>query len=155
MDAKKIEAKIYELIEDYLKSVGFELILAEFLREQQGWVLRLYIDKEDNGVTIDDCAKVSELIEPILDVELNINFPYNFEVSSPGLNRPLRTLEHFKKVIGENIKIQLKEPLENNRKNFKGNLKKVSNSHIFIDVNGNEIEIPVLQIKKANLIYKF
>ncbi len=154
MDAKKIELKVYQLIEDYLSSIGYELILVEFLRSQNGWILRLYIDKE-GGVTIDDCSQVSELIDPILDVELNINFPYNFEVSSPGLNRPLRKLEHFQKVIGENIKVQLIEPIFNNRRNIKGILKDVDSSNLLIESNKEKINIPFEKIKKANLIYKF
>jgi ribosome maturation factor RimP len=154
MDSKKIELKTYELIEDYLESIGYELILVEFLRDQKGWVLRLYIDKE-GGVTISDCSRVSELVNPILDVEMNINFPYNFEVSSPGLNRPLRKLEHFQKVIGENVKIQLKEPIKNNRQNIKGVLKKVINERVIVETYNEELEIPISQIKKANRIYKF
>jgi len=68
MDIKNIEQKTYKLLENYLDSLGYELILVEFLKEQKGWTLRLYIDKK-GGVSIDDCVKVSELIDPLLDVE--------------------------------------------------------------------------------------
>ncbi len=154
MESKKIEQKVYELIEDYLDSIGYELLFVEFLREQKGWVLRLYIDK-DGGVTIDDCSKISELVDPILDVELSINFPYNFEVSSPGLNRPLRKIEHFKKVIGEKVKIQLIEPMKNNRRNIKGTLKEIIGNNMIVKTDNEELEVNISQIKKANLIYKF
>ena len=154
MDIKRIEEKTYNLLEDYLQSLGYELVFVEFTNENRGWVLRLYIDKED-GVNIDDCVKVSETVDPLLDVEDFIKASYNLEVSSPGVNRPLRKREHFEKVIGEKIKVVLKEPLENKRRNFKGKLIDVKSDSILMEVKNGDIEFLLKDIKKANLIYKF
>ena len=154
MNIKNIESKTYELIEDYLESLGYEVVFVEFLTEQKGRVLRIYIDKE-NGVNIDDCVKVNDLISPILDVENFIKSSYNLEITSPGLNRPLRKKEHFCKVIGEKIKVILKEPIEENRKNFKGILIKVNDTSIILSLDNKEFDIPFKNIKKANLIYNF
>ena len=154
MNIKFIEEKTYELIEEYLESLGYEVIFVEYSKEQSGWVLRIYIDK-DAGVTIDDCVKVNDLISPILDVENFIKSSYTLEITSPGFNRPLRKKEHFQKVIGEKVKITLNEPLANNRKNFKGKLLKIDNDKIFLEVHDGVVELLLTQIKKANLIYKF
>ncbi len=154
MNTKKIEEKAYELLEGYLASVGYEVLLIEFLRNQKGWVLRIFIDTE-SGVTIEDCSRVSELIEPLLDVEDIIKISYSLEVSSPGLNRPLRKLEHFKKVIGETVKVVLSEPVEGNRKNFKGKLLKAEDDLITVKTENEIFEIEIKNIKKANLIYNF
>ena len=156
MENKEIIEKSYRILEGFIESLGYEVVLIEFVKEQIGWVLRIYIDKE-GGVTIDDCVKVSELVSPILDVEDYINFPYNLEISSPGVNRPLRKKEHFNKVIGEKIKIVLEEGIEeyNNRKNYKGILKKVSEDSLTVEIDKKDYEIPLEKIKKANLVYKF
>jgi len=157
MNPKEIVKKTYDLIEKYIESLGYEVVSIEFLKDRKGWVLRIYIDKE-NGVTIDDCVKVSELVSPILDVEDYINFSYNLEVSSPGVNRPLRKVEHFEKVIGKEIKVTLEEGLEeyNMRKNYKGILKEVKNGDILIiEIDKKDYKIPIKEIKKANLVYKF
>ncbi len=156
MEPKEIIEKSYNILEKFIESLGYEVVLIEFQREQIGWVLRVYIDRE-GGVTINDCVKVSELISPILDVEDFIDYSYNLEVSSPGVNRPLRKPEHFEKVIGEKVKVILEEGLEeyDNRKNYKGILKIVNNDNIVIEINKKDYKIPIRKIKKANLIYKF
>ena len=156
METKKIIEKSYEVLENFIESLGYEVVLIEFQREQIGWVLRIYIDKE-GGVTIDDCAKVSELISPILDIEDYIKSSYNLEVSSPGLNRPLRKVEHFKKAIGEKIKVILEEGMEeyNNRKNYKGVLLDVNKEEIEVEIDKKAYKIPLKKIKKANIVYKF
>ena len=154
MNIKNVESKTYELIEDYLYSIGYEVIYIEFVTEQKGRVLRIYIDKE-NGVTIDDCVKVNDLISPILDVENFIKSSYSLEITSPGVNRPLRKKEHFRKVIGEKIKVTLNEPIEGNRKNFKGKLIGINNEKIILNLDNKDFNIPFENIKKANLIYNF
>ena len=156
MEAKEIIEKSYKILEKFIESLGYEVVSIEFQREQVGWVLRIYIDKE-GGVTINDCAKVSELISPILDVEDYIDHTYNLEVSSPGLNRPLRKEEHFRKVLGEKIKVVLEDGIEeyNMRKNYKGMLKGIQNGILIIEIDKKEYRIPIEKIKKANLIYKF
>ncbi len=150
---ENITKKTYILFEEYLKTLGYDLVFSEFLRDQHGLVLRLFIDK-DGGVTIDDCAKVSELVSPILDAENLINAHYSLEVSSPGINKPLRRLDHFINVIGNEIKVVLDTPLDN-RRNFKGVLLGVNDGSIELQVDNQIYNLSIAQIKKANLVYKF
>ena len=145
--------KIIGLIDPVIVDEGFETIDVEFKNEQIGWVLRVYIDKE-GGVNVGDCAAISREVSNLLDVEEAISVPYNLEISSPGLNRPLRKKEHFQKVISERIKVKTKLPVENAR-NFKAKLVEVGDSWIKIDDGVKETKIESDNILKANLIYEF
>jgi ribosome maturation factor RimP len=145
--------KITELIDPVIDDEGFEIIDVEFNNEQLGWVLRVYIDKS-GGVNVDDCAAISREVSNLLEVEDVIDVPYRLEISSPGLNRPLRKKEHFQKVTGKMIKVKTKLPIEN-AKNFKAKLVEVGDSWIKIDNGIKETQIELDNILKANLIYKF
>jgi ribosome maturation factor RimP len=92
--------RVFELIEPLLYDMGYELLEVEYLSNYGRWVLRLYIDKE-NGVTIDDCADVSRELGDIIDIKEIIDHEYVLEVSSPGLNRPLRREKDFYKGCGQ------------------------------------------------------
>lgn len=147
-----IEAVI-ELIEPFLAHEGYELVDAEFKNEQRGWMLRVYVDKV-GGVNLDDCATISREMGNMLDVEDIIPQKYYLEVSSPGLNRPLRLKEHFEKVLGSRIKVKTKLPIEGQR-NFKVTLKAVSGDSITVDDERKDTIIDINNIEKANLIYNF
>ena len=92
------------LADPILSSEGFELVEIEFRREARGWVLRLYVDKE-GGITLDDCAQISQEIGRNLDVEDFIMTPYILEVSSPGLTRSLKTEKDFMKYRDRLVKV--------------------------------------------------
>ncbi|MCS7200335.1 MAG: ribosome maturation factor RimP [Caldimicrobium sp.] len=144
-----LKQRIWELVEVPIIKKNFELVDLEWRREPSGWVLRLYIDKP-GGVTISDCAKISEIIGKLLDKEDLIHHPYNLEVSSPGIFRPLKTKEHFERFKGEKAKITLNNPL-GNRKNFLGIIRGVKGETLEFEVEGKVIEIDLKNIKKANL----
>jgi ribosome maturation factor RimP len=151
---KKISTdSIIDVVEPLIVDEGYELIDLEFKNEERGWRLRVFIDKE-GGVTLDDCARLSREMGNLLDVEDILPMSYNLEVSSPGLNRPLRKKEHFQSMIGEKIKVKTKLPIENQR-NFKAELLKVSDDFILIRNEVKEVEIGFDNIEKANLIYNF
>jgi ribosome maturation factor RimP len=100
-----ITKKVADLVDPILGELGFELVDVEYLSKHGRWVLRLYIDKE-GGVTIDDCALVSREIGDLIDVKDIIRHEYVLEVSSPGLNRPLKKEKDFVWAIGKKIKLR-------------------------------------------------
>ncbi|WP_022847272.1 MULTISPECIES: ribosome maturation factor RimP [unclassified Desulfurobacterium] len=148
----KLIEKVKELLLPILEEGNFELVDIEFVREPIGWVLRIYADRENGGITISDCQWISERIGTILDVEDLIHHPYNLEVSSPGLDRPLKKQKDFEKQIGNVVKIKTTEPLDNQR-NFKGEILSADDKGVTIhDVSRNtEVEIPFEKIKTAKL----
>ncbi len=150
---QKVEDKARAVAEPLLAAEGLELLDVEFVREQAGWILRLYIDKPGAKVGIDECTLASRVVDPALDVEDLVPHEYSLEVSSPGLNRPLRKAEHFQKAVGQLVRVKTFGPLgEPPRKNFLGALKAVSGEAVTVDVEGaGEFTIPLKDIAKANL----
>jgi ribosome maturation factor RimP len=148
-----ITKQVSDLIEPILDEIGFELIDVEYLSEQGRWVLRIYIDKE-GGITVDDCATVSRELGDLIDIKNIIEHVYVLEVSSPGLNRPLKKETDFIRVIGKKIKIKTKTPIEE-RRNFMGCLKDYKEHTIFIETEGGLITLAWSDVEKANLVYEF
>jgi ribosome maturation factor RimP len=145
--------RVIKIIDPLLINQGMERVDLEYRREPRGWILRLYIDKE-GGVTIDDCARISQELGRILDVENPIDFPYTMEVSSPGLTRPLRTERDFVKYQNRMVKVKTLEPIANEW-SFKGRLLRVVKEGIEIEVSGKVVYIPFTGIAKANLELEF
>ena len=106
--------RVREFAESLLPAMGLELFDVQFRREGHGWVLRLVVDKEE-GVTLDDCSQVSRETSDFLDVEDIIDHPYHLEVSSPGLERPLRTMAECQRHLGTKVRIKLKEEIDSQR----------------------------------------
>jgi len=144
---------LWELLEPVVNGMGFELIEIEYSSHVKSNVLRLYIDKE-GGIVIDDCSNVSRQVSAILDVEDPISGFFNLEVSSPGLDRPLRKIEDFDRFKGERVKIKTSMPQDGQR-NFKGAIKAVEEDIIIIECDDKEISLPVSAIEKARLIPDF
>jgi ribosome maturation factor RimP len=136
-----------------VEDLGYELVGIEYVRAGKHSVLRVYIDHED-GILVDDCATVSRQISAIMDVEDPISNEYTLEVSSPGLERPLFTAAHYQAFIGEEVRVQLRMPVQNRRK-WKGVIASVDGEIIGINVNGAEERFALSNIQKANLIPKF
>jgi ribosome maturation factor RimP len=152
-DARSIEKSVENLIEPVLQEMGIELVDVEYLVDRGRWTLRVYIDKP-GGVTVDDCAQVSGEIGVLIDVKDLAPRKYVLEVSSPGLNRPLRKQKDFDRAKGKKVKIRLKAPLEG-RSNFAGYLVRIEHEMIYLDVDGHETVMPFQSIEKANLVYEF
>jgi len=148
---KKFVDEIRTMIEPVVNSEGVELLDVEFRRERHGYVLRVFIDHED-GITIEDCSRVSSTLSDFLDVVDPIHHSYHLEVSSPGLDRPLKKPEHFARYIGSIITLKTTIPISN-RKNFKGFLRKASEGEIIMECDGTNFTIPMELIEKANLAY--
>ncbi len=149
---QEIVDRVRELLQPILEEGGFELVDIEFVKEPVGWVLRIYADRPEGGITISDCQWISERIGTVLDVEDLIHHPYNLEVSSPGLDRPLKSRKDFERQKGVVVKIKTHEPMDNQR-NFKGEVISASETGVTIhDVSRNaEVEIPYENIKKARV----
>ena len=131
------ESKVLTILEPILEEKALELADLEFVKEGPNWYLRVYIDK-DGGVTIEDCENVSRILEKKLDETDPIEQAYILEVSSPGIDRPLKKPEHFEKYIGEIIDIKLYKPLEG-KKEYQGELKQFNDGVItIIEENGTE-----------------
>ena len=130
--------------------LGYEFVGCEYHGQGKYSVLRIYIDKE-NGVTLDDCSRVSQQVGAVLDVEDLVQGHYSLEVSSPGVDRPLFEIGHYQKQIGNRIKVRLHTPIQNQR-NFVGFLLRAEENNIYLRVDGEERVLPFSDIEKANVV---
>jgi len=130
--------------------LGYEFVGLEYKPSSHQSMLRIYIDHE-NGITVDDCAKVSRQISAVMDVEDPIKNEYTLEVSSPGLDRPLFTAEHYKQFEGGKVKCKLRMPF-NGRRNFTGILLEANENNIVLEIDNESVELFIDDIEKANLI---
>ncbi|WP_121411456.1 ribosome maturation factor RimP, partial [Pseudomonas aeruginosa] len=135
------------------EALGYECWGVEFISQGRHSVLRVYIDRPE-GILIDDCEAVSRQVSGILDVEDPISGEYTLEVSSPGMDRPLFTLEQFAKHAGEQVKIRLRSPYEG-RRNYQGILRGVEEQDVVVLVDDHEYLLPIDSIDKANIIPRF
>lgn len=140
--------RVYALIKETVESYGVELWDVRFLKEGASWYLRVFIDKEE-GISIDDCTNVSHAIDPVIDEADPIDKSYYLEVCSPGLERELSRVEHFTKMIGEEIKIKLYKAIDG-VKEFKGILKSAEGD-ITIETENGEFTFTLKDISKAHL----
>jgi len=151
--------RVYALARPILESMRLELVEVEFKRSGRESVLRMFIDKE-GGVNLDDCADVSRELSMILDVEDFIHCNYNLEVSSPGLDRPIKSQADYERFTGRLVKIRTYEPLAddegNKRKTFLGTLIGLNEGIVRMKLNeGQTAAIPLARVAKANLEFEF
>ncbi|PLX55104.1 MAG: ribosome maturation factor RimP [Chromatiales bacterium] len=137
------------LLEPVVDGLGFELVDVEFQSGGIG-VLRVYIDKA-GGIGLEDCAEASQQISALLDVEDPIPGSFTLEVSSPGLDRRLRTIEHFERYVGQRVKVQTKMPVSG-RKRFTGELAGIEDGEICLDVDGQKHRVQLADIHSARLV---
>lgn len=153
-----IAEQVRSLLEPVLARDGYELVEVEWLRLAGRWTLRLFIDKA-GGVGIEDCQAASRTVEPILDVEDFIEPAYDLEVSSPGLDRPLRKPGDFDRYAGQRAHVKAYGPVPGTapgspgRKHWTGVLRGFREGAVEIDVDGVLHRVPHDQIAKANLEY--
>jgi ribosome maturation factor RimP len=142
--------KVQEFAEGFLPSMGLELVEVQFRQEGHGWVLRLFIDGPE-GIGVDECASVSREMNVFLDVEDFIPDAFHLEVSSPGLERPLRTIKDYVRFAGKKARIKLRHPVDG-QKVFVG-LVGETDEHGFelILEDENVLRIHLDQIRKARL----
>lgn len=139
-----------EMFLPIVNDLNYELYHLEYVKENNEYYLRLYIDKENGRISLSDCEAVSRRVSELLDEKDPIKDPYYLEVSSPGLNRKLYKDKHFNKFLDNEIKIIFTKAMDN-KKSVEGILKEVKEDVIVLEVEGNEINVPKDKIKSANL----
>lgn len=153
--------ELWKLAEPHVRGAGLELVELEWSREQGGWVLRVFIDRpwqgeaEHEPVTFEDCERASRDLSAALDVADLIPHAYRLEVSSPGIDRPLRRVEHFRRFVGHKVKIRTTDAVEG-RRNFSGTIRDARGSDhdgvVAVDCDDRSYDIPVDAIARANLV---
>src|SRR3990167_6296291 len=130
---RKIDPLLHERLIKLISSMGYEMFGDEILSQGGQSIFRIFIDAQDkqSNVTIEDCSIVSQQVSAMLDVENSMGGHYTLEVSSPGINRPLFKLDHYRRYIGSRVKVQLHIPI-NQRRQFKGLLYKVDDECIYL-----------------------
>jgi len=147
-----IRDSVIRLIEPLVASCGMELVDVEYQRERIGWVVRIYLDRK-GGITLDDCSQISREAGELIDVNDLIDHPYTLEVSSPGLNRPLKGEKDFIRSIGKLVKIKTRETIDG-QKNFIGEIIRCEGNTITLLIERQEKRIPLSLIRKAKLEYQ-
>lgn len=140
---------IEHLVEQVVSGLGFELV--DFETSPKGRLLRIFIDIE-RGITVDDCAAVSNQLSRVFEVE-NVDYD-RLEVSSPGLDRPLKKLADFERFCGSEVQLRLRMPVGNQR-NFAGVLDSVVDGEVRLSTEKGELSFPFDEIEKARLVPRF
>jgi ribosome maturation factor RimP len=141
---------LVELIDPVVRALGYEMLGIEHLTRGHESLLRIYIDNEV-GIRLDDCERVSRQVTGLLDVHEPIKGAYTLEVSSPGFDRPLFTLDHFRRFVGHPVRVQLHEKTDGHRK-FAGMIKAVHDDSIEVHVAGTDYMVKADNIEKARLV---
>ena len=142
--------ELRSLLEPTVENMGYELVDLELRIGGKDGVVRAFIDHPD-GITLDDCEKVSRVISALLDIEDPLPGHYNLEVSSPGLDRKLTKVEHFQRFAGETVKVQMRFPIEGRRR-FRGTLVTSDDENIVVEVDGEPHTLPMATIDTARLV---
>ncbi|MFZ7104638.1 MAG: ribosome maturation factor RimP [Peptococcaceae bacterium] len=148
----KIEDIITGLVEPVITEKNMELVEVNFVKEGQDWFLRIFIDKED-GIDLDDCEDVSRTVSKLLDEYDPITQAYHLEVSSPGIERPLKNTRDYLRFTGSSIQVKTFVPIAGNKK-LTGLLEKADDDEITIIVGQDKINIAREKIAKATLVWE-
>mgnify|MGYP002281190683 CR=1 FL=1 len=146
-------AALYALIEPVVTAMGFELWGIDHLSQGKHSRLVIYIERE-SGVSVEDCADISRQVGAVLDVEDPIAGEYRLEVSSPGMARPLYSLDHFARFQGHQVALKLRMPFDGRRK-FKGLLAGVEGDEVLLQFEGEEYCFPIESIDQATIVPQF
>ena len=141
--------RLIALFEPVLKEAGYELVEVEFVPGAGGGTLRIYIDGPE-GIDVDDCAAASHLMSELLDVDDPFPGAYSLEVSSPGLDRVLRTPEHFARFVDNRVKVELRVARDG-RKRYTGVLRRADGESIELEVDNFSVSIRLAEIGRARL----
>ena len=149
MAKQQVEDAVEAIVQELLKDQDvIELVDVEYVKEHD-WYLRVYIDKE-GGIDIEDCQALSEKLEEVLDKGNVVPDSYILEVSSPGIDRPLRTEQHFARYAGQQAVVKLAHPIDG-RSNFTGTIVSADGGNVVMDVDGQQAVLPIDQMKRAHL----
>ena len=149
--SSNIENKVTDLLEGIINNLGYDLYDVNYVKEGKDYYLRIFIDKE-SGIDLDDCEKVNNSINDILDEADYIKEQYFLEVSSPGLERVLRKDKHFEAQIGNKIMVKLYKAI-NNQKEIEGVLKEYNDNNIVLESEEKEIVIEKSNISVSKTVF--
>jgi len=149
LKGQSVKERVEELITPLILQEGLELVDVEYQKDGPNWFLRIFIDKP-GGVKLDDCEMVSNLVSSVLDRADIIPQKYYLEVSSPGVERPLKKPEDFERFRGSKITVRTKSKIQGS-KNFQGILAGYEEDHVVLDTTEGMIKIPFHLIGKARL----
>ena len=141
--------QLSELLSPLVSALSYELWELEYVRRGGNTVLRLYIDSPA-GISLDDCERVSRAVSERLDSIDPIPGQYTLEVSSPGLDRVLRTAQHFARVAGERVRVEMTHAI-GGRKRFQGQLLEATDREITLNIDGGRVTLPIDEIHKARV----
>lgn len=153
MAAKDIPGKIAELALPVANELGLELVDVEFVREGQHWYLRVFLDKE-GGIDIDDCAAVSEKLSRLLDDHDPVDRAYMLEVSSPGLDRPLKKPQDFARYSGRLVRVKTFAPLHGQKETV-GRLVGLEGEEVVFTVGTDNLRVPLEKVASIRLEIEF
>ena len=151
MDRQQIISELKNSIGDYLKIQGLDLIDLIYRYEGKDLVLRVLVDRPEGGIGLDECARLNNEISRILDEKDVLTTRYILEVSSPGLDRPLKTKSDFLRCINKKVRFYLCESI-NGKMELEGTISKVGDTSVYIDTDGESLEIPLLKVAKVKQI---
>lgn len=152
--SQKIKSLVEKMVIPILEKQQLELVDIEYKKEGSNWFLRVFIDKEEGGVDIEDCGKVSEELSKELDKVDPIPNAYFLEVASPGAERPLKTEKDLLKSVGKHVHITTYEPIHH-QKEFEGELIRFENQVLTIKENQKMLDIPYEKVASARLALVF
>ena len=149
-NSAQMEARIHDLLEPVVRSEGLILVELQWRHEGLGQVLRLYVDRPEGGVTLDECALVNRQAGDLLDVEDLVTGRYHLEVSSPGLTRRLKTARDFDIFAGRAVRLVFLDQ-EGKSRTVRGVLKGLQGGEVLVEVDGQTKAIAMDKVAKANL----
>ena len=149
-----IEEKVTKLVEPIIEKSGYELYDVEYAKEGKNYFLRIFIDNE-KGIDLNDCEKVNDALNEILDKENYIKEQYFLEISSPGIERVLRKDKHLEKNIGEEVNVKLFKKDDNGEKEYLGNLKEFNQNEIVLETEEQEVKIERKNISQIKTVYNW
>ncbi len=150
----KVEEIIWTMAQPLAEEYGVELVDVEYVKEGAEWYLRLYIDKENGAVELDDCENMSRTIGDLLDKKDPIEQAYRLEVSSPGIERPLKRMKDFVRFKGEKVRVRTFSPIDGT-KEFVGVLGEVDDNDLILMLDAVQKILPRDKISRVNLVWEF
>ena len=155
MDRSAVTQRVWELAEPVALATGLELVDVQFRPEGGRTVLRLLVDRPEGGVTLDELTRLSRELGDLLDVHDAVPGRYHLECSSPGLNRPLLQEAHFRRAVGQRVRVRTRDPIAG-RRQFHGSLVEAGPETVVVDdPDAGRVVVPLAGIEKANVEYDF
>lgn len=151
-DKNQIIEKIIKIVNPFIEEMKLSLVDVEYLQDGGFWYVRIFIENLNGDLNIEDCSKLSSKIEN--EVEELIEHKFFLEVSSPGLERPLKRIEDYIRFMGEKVTLHLKHKLDD-KKQYKATIKKVDGENILFLIDKKEVAIKFNEIRKANIFFEF